>query len=229
MSDHPIIQFDTVTKKFGNHEALSKVTFSIHKGEFVFLVGPSGSGKTTILRLLMRQIDPDAGKILFDTINIATLPKNKVPFLRRKIGIVFQDFKILMDRTVAENIGVTLEIHNVPHKDSVRRIVEVSEVVGLSHKKHQFPAQLSAGELQRVAIARALVGGPKMLLADEPTGNLDPHTSWEIMKILQEINSLGTTIVMATHNTDVVNKMKKRVISLDKGKLVKDEKEGKYN
>ncbi len=229
MSDtHPIIQFDTVTKRFGTHDALSRISFSVDKGEFIFLVGPSGSGKTTILRLLLRQIDPTSGKIIFDGVNIGSIKRNQIPFVRRKIGIVFQDFKILPDRTIAENIAVALEIHHIPQTDIAKRIVEVLEIVGLPHKKHQFPSQLSAGELQRVAIARAVVGGPKVLLADEPTGNLDPHISWEIMKILQEINGLGTTVIMATHNTDIVNKMKKRVISLDKGRLIKDEKEGKY-
>lgn len=224
-----IITFDQVSKLYGSGTtALDDVTFSIERGEFVFLVGTSGAGKTTILRLLIRNLLPSSGKVFVESEDVTILPKNHIPLLRRKIGMIFQDFKILPDRTVHENVSIALEILGKPVSETNRKVKEVLMLVGLENKAKLFPLQLSAGELQRTAIARAIVSGPKILLADEPTGNLDPTTSWEILKILRQINKLGTTIIMATHNTDIVNSMKKRVLVMKKGKIVKDEKEGKY-
>ena len=223
-----MVRFENVSKQFGKTKVLDHVSFHIEKGEFVFLVGPSGAGKTTILRLLFRDLAPTSGKIFLDALDTASLPKGDIPRLRRSIGIVFQDFKVLSDHTVFENVAVTLDILGKSDREIAKKVPEILELVGLKDRQRAFPAQLSAGELQRVAIARAVVGGPKLLIADEPTGNLDPATSWEIMQILKEINQLGTTIIMATHNRDVVDTMKKRVITLKDGKIAKDQKEGKY-
>lgn len=224
------ITFKDVTKIYGNDTvALDAATFTIEPGEFVFLVGTSGAGKTTILRLLIRDLLPTKGDVHLGDIPVSKLPKSKIPELRRNIGMIFQDFKVLYNRTVAENVAIALEILGRDGQEINKKVKEVLHLVGLSDKSQMFPLQLSAGELQRTAIARAIVGGPKVLLADEPTGNLDPTTSWEILKILKEVNKLGTTILMATHNVDIVNSMKKRVLTVKKGKLVKDEKHGKYN
>jgi cell division transport system ATP-binding protein len=224
-----LVTFDAVSKQYGNKSiGLSDVSFSAETGEFIFLVGKSGAGKTTILRLLIKDLIATSGKIMVEDLEVTKLPKKMIPQLRRKIGMVFQDFKLLADRTIGENVAITLEIAG-KHKNEIdKKVEEVLYLVGLKDKSLLFPAQLSAGEMQRAAIARAIIGGPKMLLADEPTGNLDPITSWEILKILKEINKLGTTILMATHNADIVNSMKKRVIVLDKGKIIKDQKVGKY-
>ncbi len=224
-----LISFDSVSKSYGaTVTAVENATFTINSGEFVFLVGTSGAGKTTILRLLIRDLIPTNGKILIDSQDTGDIKKSHVPHLRRKIGMIFQDFKLLSDRTVGENVAITLEILGKPKKEIDQKVAEVLHLVGLVDKTLLFPVQLSAGELQRTAIARAIIGGPKVLLADEPTGNLDPTTAWEILKILKEINKLGTTVVMATHNVDIVNSLKKRVIAMEKGKIIKDQKEGKY-
>jgi len=224
-----LISFTNVSKVYGkNTRALDDVSFTMESGEFIFLVGNSGAGKTTILRLLIRDLLPTNGKIMLETLEISKLPRSKMPQLRRMIGMIFQDFKVLNNRTVFENVAISLEIVGKKPQEINRKVTEVLHLVGLSDKMHLFPIQLSAGELQRTAIARAIAGGPKVLLADEPTGNLDPTTSWEILKILKEINKLGTTILMATHNVDIVNSMRKRVLVLKKGKLIKDEKQGKY-
>lgn len=224
-----LITFDSVSKHYGTHtKALDDISFTIDSGEFVFLVGNSGAGKTTILRLLIRDLLPTTGKISIDTLDVGKLKDADIPKLRRKVGMIFQDFKVLVDRTVAENVAITLEILNKQNSEIHKKVDEVLHLVGLTDKKFLFPSQLSAGELQRTSIARAIIGGPKVLLADEPTGNLDPTTAWEILKILKEINTLGTTVVMATHNVDVVNSLRKRVITMRKGKLYKDSKKGKY-
>lgn len=224
-----LITFKNVSKIYPNKlRALDDVSFSIEGGEFVFLVGPSGAGKTTILRLLIRDLLPSHGEIHLDELKVNKLSRKQIPQLRRQIGMIFQDFKILYEQTVAENVAIALEIQGKQPKEIAKKVKEVLHLVGLEGKLHHFPIQLSAGELQRTAIARALIAGPKVLLADEPTGNLDPTTSWEILKILKEINQIGTTVVMATHNVDIVNSMKKRVITLKNGKLIKDEKSGKY-
>ena len=223
-----LITLTNVSKTYGQASALDDVSFAIDKGEFVFLVGISGAGKTTILRLLIRDLLPTKGAIIVDGLDLTKLHRSKIPTLRRQIGMIFQDFKVLYNRTVFENVAIALEILNKDNSEINKKVKEVLHLVGLSNKMDLFPIQLSAGELQRTAIARAIVGGPKILLADEPTGNLDPTTSWEILKILKEINKLGTTIIMATHNVDIVNSMRKRVISVKRGKVDKDEKEGKY-
>lgn len=224
-----MVLFDRVSKAYLHGiAALSDVTLKIEDGEFVFLVGPSGAGKTTMLRMINQEILPSSGQILVDDMEVSKLPAKKLPFLRRKVGFIFQDFKLLSDRTVSENIALGLEILDWKQKDVTARIRQVLDFVKLSNKQNYFPRQLSLGEQQRVSIARAIAGETKILLADEPTGNLDPKTSWEILKILSTINKNGTTIIMATHNADIVNSMKKRVIKLVDGKVVKDEKKSGY-
>ncbi len=220
-----MIKLDKVTKKFGATTfALSDISFSVDNGEFVFLVGSTGSGKTTILRLLIRDLLPTEGAIVVNDWDIVNLPKNKLTKLRKQVGVVFQDLKLLMDRTVFENVVLPLEVSGLKHEEALKIVEDVLEQVGLTNHKDKFPAQLSGGELQRVAIARSLVLSPDILLADEPTGNLDQATSWEIVKILSDINKKGTTIIMATHNTDIIKSLKKRVLHIEKGKMVKDEK-----
>ncbi len=225
-----MILFDSVSKKYSRSTtALDDINLKVENGEYVFLVGPSGAGKTTILRLLIRDILPNHGTILLDDWEINKLPVRKLPYLRRKVGFVFQDFKLLSDRTVAENIAVSLEILGKSRSDIDRRIDEVLKIVHLDSKENHFIGQLSYGEQQRVAIGRAIAGEAKILLADEPTGNLDPKTSWEILKIISDINKSGTTVVMATHNVDIVNSLKKRVVVLSSGKIIRDEHKGKYS
>lgn len=224
-----MIKFENISKEYpGQKYALKDFSVEIDDGEFVFLVGPSGAGKTTVLRLLLKDLLPTTGKIFVESKDIISLSKSKTYILRRNIGMVFQDFKLLEDRTIFENVAISLEIRG--RKPSVinREVKEVLGLVGLTDKINMFPGQLSAGELQRSAIARAIAAGPKILLADEPTGNLDPATSWEILEILERINKLGTTIIMATHNFSIVNEISRRTIVLDKGKIASDEKKGKY-
>lgn len=222
-----MITLQNVTKTFGTGAvALSDINLTIEKGEFVFLIGPSGSGKTTFLRLLIRDMMPSQGSILLNNVDIVKLPNGKVPHLRRKIGVVFQDLKMLMERTIFENIILPLEMSNVDKKTANEKVEAILQQVGIADQKNKFPIQLSGGELQRAAIARALIFGPEILLADEPTGNLDPTTSWEIVKLLQDINKMGTTVIMATHNADIVNSLLKRTIALENGKLIKDTKAG---
>ncbi len=220
-----MIKIDNVTKTFGTGEsALSEITLEIEPGEFVFVVGPSGSGKTTLFRLLTRESLPTQGSIHIHELNITKLPRRKVPYLRRRIGVVFQDLKLLMDRTVFENIMIPLQIAGIDNKKAKIRALDIMSQVGIEQHKNKFPIQLSGGELQRVAIARAIVFTPQIVIADEPTGNLDNATSWEIIKILQEINAAGTTVIMATHNLDVVKSLAKRVVALEKGKVISDNK-----
>lgn len=221
-----MIRFESVSKKFGTGElALVDVTLGIEPGEFVFVVGPSGSGKTTLFRLLIREFLPTQGMIHVHEWNVTKLPRSKVPYLRRKIGVVFQDLKLLMDRTILENIMLPLQIAGLDGKKPTHRATEVMAQLGIESHKNKFPVQLSGGELQRVAIARAIVFSPQILIADEPTGNLDVAAAWEIIKILQDINSSGTTVLMATHNADVVKSMAKRVVTLEKGKVLSDQKD----
>ena len=220
-----MIKLDKVSKKFGTGVlGLSDITINVDKNEFVFLVGPTGSGKTTIFKLLIRETLPTQGTVSINDWNIIKLPNDKIPHLRKKIGVVFQDLKLLVDRTIFENILLPLEVAGIGIDEGRKRAEEVLAQVGILEHKEKFPIQLSGGELQRVAIARALVLSPEILLADEPTGNLDPATSWEIVKLLSDINEKGTTIIMATHNSDIVKSMNKRVIGLDKGKVVRDDK-----
>lgn len=220
-----MINLQNVSKKFGSgNSALEDVSFSVDPGEFVFIVGPSGSGKTTLFRLLIREMTPSTGAIHIGQWDIVNLPKERISHLRKKIGVVFQDLKLLKDLTIFENILFPLEVANTGEEDAKKRVDEILEMVGIKEHRDKFPVQLSGGELQRAAIARALAFSPEIILADEPTGNLDDETTWEIIKLLQSINESGTTILMATHDTDIVAKLKKRVITLDKGKLVKDTK-----
>ncbi len=225
-----MIQFESVTKKYPNgHVALEDINLKIEDGEFVFLVGPSGAGKTSLLRLFTREIWPSAGRILFNEEDILKIPSSKIPYLRRKIGTIFQDFKLLLTRTIFENVAVPLEVISKSEKEIEETVSGVLEKVGLLEKADMFPAQLSGGEIQRTAIARAIVSKPSVLLADEPTGDLDPKTALSIVKLLEKINDEDkTTIIMATHNAQIVDHFKKRVVFLKNGKIERDEKEGKY-
>ena len=207
---------------------MDNVSLRIEKGEFAFLVGPSGSGKSTFLKLMIKEEEPTSGKILIDGKDITRIKKKDIPFLRRKIGFVFQDFRLLYDRTVAENIIFALRVIEAPEKDIKTQLKSVLQMVGLVGKENYYPNQLSGGEQQRVALARALATKPPILIADEPTGNLDPKTAEEIFKTLIEINSRGTTILVVTHAKDIVNELNKRVIALDHGKVVKDDVRGVY-
>lgn len=225
-----MIRFTSVSKYYpGNAPGIVDVSVEIPDGEFVFLIGPSGSGKTTLLRLLIRDLILTEGEITVDEWNIGKMDISHIHLLRRRVGIVFQDFKLLLDRTVYENVAMVLEILGKPEGDIASGVMNVLELVGLADKKNLFPLQLSAGEMQRTSIARAIVGGPKILLADEPTGNLDPETSSSIIDMLEEINSLGTTVIMATHNVDIVNRLKKRTITIEHGRIVRDESKGRYH
>ncbi len=219
-----MIKFDKVVKKFGGTSALDNIDLEINDKEFVFLTGPTGAGKTTFFRLLIRDLLPTRGKVFVGDLDLAKLPSHKIPYLRKKIGVVFQDLKLLLDRTIFENIALPLEIIGKKPPEIKKRVEELLSQVGLSEFGERFPLEISGGELQRVSIARAIATEPQILLADEPTGNLDIGTSWGIMKLLSEINERGTTIIMATHNIDIVATLKKRKIVLDKGKVTKDEK-----
>ena len=224
-----LITLDDVSKRYPNGTfALRDVDLQIDSGDFVFLVGSSGAGKSTLIRLLIREELPSTGRVVVDGEDVARLARGRVPKLRRKVGVVFQDFKLLPTKTVAENVAFALVVtgHEGP---IVREETErVLSLVGLSQRRAHFPDQLSGGEQQRTAIARALVNRPRILIADEPTGNLDPVTSWEIIKLLTRVNELGTTMVMATHNAEIVNALRRRVIHLDHGRVVRDEREGLY-
>jgi cell division transport system ATP-binding protein len=220
-----MIKLDKVSKKFGTGVfGLSDVSFSIENGEFVFLVGPTGAGKTTIFRILIRDVLPSEGSVIVNDWDVVTLPKNKIPHLRKKVGIVFQDLKLLLDRTIFENVVLPLEVAGIKTEEALKIVENILMQVGLTEHRDKFPVQLSGGELQRAAIARALVLSPEILLADEPTGNLDAATSWEIVKLLSDINKKGTTVVMATHNRDIVKSLGKRIIQMEKGKIINDEK-----
>ncbi|MGH9022249.1 MAG: cell division ATP-binding protein FtsE [Acidimicrobiia bacterium] len=224
-----MIQFERVSKIYrGGVAALLGVTIDIAKGEFVFLVGPSGSGKTTCLRLLLREEVPTRGRILFAERDIGQLSSWKVPYLRRNIGCIFQDIKLLPNRTVYENVAFALEVIGRPQSAIRQQVAQILDLVGLTRKADNFPAELSGGEQQRVSIARALANRPLVLLADEPTGNLDPTTSIGIMRLLDRINRSGTTVVMSTHDYGMVDLMRRRVIELDKGSIVRDEARGAY-
>ena len=224
-----MIRFETVTKTYkGEVVALREASAEIQRGEFVFLVGPSGSGKSTFIRLINREEVPDAGKILVAGKDVSSLSSWKVPYLRRNIGYVFQDYKLLPKKTVTENVAFALEVIGRPRPIIKRQVPAILELVGLSRKSDRLPEELSGGEQQRVSIARAFVNRPLILLADEPTGNLDPATSVGIMRLLDRINRSGTTVVMATHDRSIVDTMRRRVIELDRGMLVRDESRGVY-
>ncbi len=216
-----MIQLFHVTRRYGpGAPALSDVSLAVEKGEFIFLTGPSGAGKTTLLRLLFRYEVPSSGQVMVNNENVATLPARRIPHLRRQIGVVFQDFKLLPRKTVFENVLYSTQVIGLPPKEQRQRTYRVLEMLALNHRLHNYPEQISGGEQQRVAIARALVNRPLILLADEPTGNLDPELSREIMQLFKEINSHGTTILIATHDREMIRRMGKRVIGLDHGRLV---------
>lgn len=221
--------FDNVSKIYNhNSVALKNVTLKIHPKEFVSLVGSSGAGKTTLLRLLTREEEPTSGKIFLDGLEVSSVPKKAMHHVRRRIGIVFQDYKLLPTKTAYENVTFAMEAAGKDDAEIEEDVPQVLHLVGLADKMDNFPHQLSGGEQQRVAIARALVNRPDVLLADEPTGNLDPINTWEIIRLLQKINELGTTIIFASHNREIINSIDKRVIVLDKGEIISDQEKGKY-
>ncbi len=224
-----LIRMKNVKKKYKNGvTAIYDLDLRIKKGEFVFVIGSTGCGKSTLIKMLYREEKPTSGQIIVGGIDVGKLRNSKVYKLRRKLGVVFQDFKLLPKKTVYENVAFSLEIFGLPKDEIYSKVVKVLDLVGLKNKAKNYPNQLSGGEQQRVAIARAIVNGPKLLICDEPTGNLDEVTSMEIMNVLEAINQMGTTIIMVTHDTEIVNKMKKRVILLDTGRVLKDYKEGTY-
>ncbi len=230
MEEKGIIYLDNVTKSYSTGSpAINGITLSIHKGEFVFIVGDSGSGKSTLIRLLLRELTATTGEIYVMGQNVAKIRHGKIPQYRRNLGVVFQDFRLLNDRNVYDNVAFAQRVVEVPNREIRRNVPAILATVGLAGKYKAKTTQLSGGEQQRVALARALVNKPSILLADEPTGNLDPHNSWEIMGLLEEINERGTTVVVVTHNREIVNAMKKRVIAMKKGIIVSDMEEGVYN
>jgi cell division transport system ATP-binding protein len=225
-----VIRLERVTKlyKTSTRPALDRVSMSVEKGEFVFLIGPSGSGKSTFLRLLLREDVPTKGDIFVSDMNVAKLPRRRVPKLRQRIGCVFQDFRLLPNKTVGENVAFALEVIGKSRNTVSKVVPEVLDLVGLTGKADRMPHELSGGEQQRVAIARAFVNRPQVLLADEPTGNLDPDTSQDIMLLLERINRTGTTVLMATHDHSIVDSMRRRVVELDLGTVVRDDARGVY-
>ncbi|WP_091773218.1 cell division ATP-binding protein FtsE [Piscibacillus halophilus] len=224
-----MIKMKKVFKVYKNGvTALNGVDVNIEQGDFVYVVGPSGAGKTSFVKMMYREEVPSKGEVYINGVELGTLKKKDVPFLRRDIGVIFQDFKLLQRKSVYENVAFALEVIEENPKKIRRRVMNVLDQVGLKHKARFIPAQLSGGEQQRVAIARAIVNNPKVVIADEPTGNLDPETSWGIMRTFEDINSSGTTVIMATHSKDIVDKMKKRVIAMENGQIVRDEQQGEY-
>ena len=225
----PIIALDRVSKHYSTGvDALRDITIRIDNGEFVFVVGKSGSGKSTFIKLLLKELDPSEGKLYVGGRQVTHLKRKQVSLYRRQIGVVFQDFRLLANKTVYENIAFAQQIIGMSGRETERNVAIVMEMVGLTGKGKVYPGELSGGEQQRVAIARALINRPVILLADEPTGNLDPQTAWDIMMLLQEVNQSGTTVVVVTHNNDIVDVMQKRVITLDQGTVIHDEKKGGY-
>jgi len=224
-----MVKFENVTKNFGQTTALSRVSFEIEPGEFVFVICPSGAGKTTLVKLILREYPPTEGIIKVKGLNLQELSKKKMPEYRRQVGVVFQDFKLLFDQTVFENVALALRVLGEPEEKIEQRVLNVLDLVGLKDKVDFFPSQLSGGELQRTCLARAIVGEPEIIIADEPTGNLDLGIARQIVDLLKKINETGKTVIMATHNFEIVNTLNQRVIELDKGKLVSDQKKGKYH
>lgn len=224
-----MIKFVNVDKEYNNGvKALSNINLSIEKGEFVFLVGPSGAGKSTLIKLILKEENPTSGRIYLNNKDITHVKNRKIPYIRRNVGVVFQDFRLLPNKTVYENIAFAMEIIGAHPKEIRKNVPTILSMVNLSKKADCYPDQLSGGEHQRVSIARAIVNNPPILIADEPTGNLDPETSWEIMKILRDINRRGTTVLMATHAKDIVDAMQKRVVEIENGRIVRDEEKGVY-
>jgi len=222
-----MIEFKNVNKEYSTGvKAVNNANFTINKGDFAFLVGTSGSGKSTLIKLILKEEEPTSGNIIINGKDTTFLKKSRVPYLRRSMGVVFQDFRLLPDKTVYENVAFAMYIVRATPRHIRRQVPMVLSLVGLSEKAKMYPNELSGGEQQRVALARALVNNPSMLIADEPTGNLDPETAWDIMRLLDDINKRGTTVVVATHAKDIVDKMKKRVIQINKGVIVRDSKGG---
>jgi cell division transport system ATP-binding protein len=225
----PVVELDNVTKVYdGGSVAVDQASMRIGRGEFVFLVGPTGCGKSTCIRLLQKEIEPSKGSISIAGRSLGEIPRSRVPYLRRNIGVVFQDYKLLPNRTVYDNVAYSLQVIGEPRQEIRRKVPDILRLVGLSTKLHNFPDELSGGEQQRVSIARAFVNHPPLLLADEPTGNLDPETSIGIMQLIYRINRTGTTVVVATHDKEMVDKMRRRVVELREGRIVRDEKSGLY-
>lgn len=224
-----MIEMKNVMKKYANGViAANGINVKINQGEFVYVVGPSGAGKSTFIKMMYREEKPTQGNIRINGINLEKLRDNKVPLLRRNMGVVFQDFKLLPTLTVFENVAFALEVIEENPKHIKKKVMDILDLVGLKHKARMLPTELSGGEQQRVSIARSIVNSPKLVIADEPTGNLDPETSWEIMNLFEQINNRGTTIVMATHNKEIVNTIKHRVIAIEGGRIVRDEARGEY-
>ena len=224
-----MIEFNKLTKIYDNNViALSNIDITIERGEFVFLVGPSGAGKSTLIKILLKEIEPTTGKVVINGSDMTTLTRKQIPYHRRKIGVVFQDFRLIDTLNVYENVAFALRVTECSTKDIKKKVPLVLDLVGLSKKHMAFPHELSGGEQQRVSLARAIVNNPSLLIADEPTGNLDPDTAAGIMDILNDINKAGTTILMATHAKNIVDAMKKRVIAIEKGVLARDEQRGRY-
>lgn len=225
-----MIIFSNVSKVYDDNgaKALDNISFCIERGEFVFIVGPSGAGKSTLIKLLMHEETPTSGDVIINNVNVTGLQRKDIPYLRRNMGVVFQDFRLLPKKTVYENVSFAMEIIGASRRDIRRQVPNVLSMVGLSHKAKSYPSQLSGGEQQRVAVARALVNNPAFLIADEPTGNLNPKTAMEIVELLNEVNKRGTTVIMATHAKDIVDQMKKRVIAIEDGVIARDEARGVY-
>ncbi|MDK0796388.1 cell division ATP-binding protein FtsE [Clostridium perfringens] len=224
-----MIEFRNVSKVYNkNVKALTNVNINIDKGEFVFLVGPSGAGKSTFIKMLLKEVEPSTGNIVMGNEDLSKIKRRQIPYHRRKIGMVFQDFRLIPTLNVYENVAFAMRVVGAKPKEIRKRVPMVLSLVGLSNKYKMFPNELSGGEQQRVSIARAIVNNPKVLIADEPTGNLDPETAKEIMELIDDINKAGTTVVMATHAKEIVNSMKKRVIAIDKGEVVSDVQKGGY-
>jgi len=224
-----VVEYRAVSKRYPNGTlALSDINLTINKGEFAFFVGPSGSGKSTLLKLILKEEDPTEGEVFVNGYELSKMTRKDIPLLRRSLGVVFQDFRLLPNKTVYENVEFAMQITEALPKEIRRQVPMALALVGLSKKAKAYPGQLSGGEQQRVALARALVNNPSLLIADEPTGNLDPETSWEIMKLLAEVNYRGTTVIVATHEKSIVDAMKKRVIAIDRGVIVRDQEKGQY-
>jgi len=224
-----MVELRNVSKTYPNGTvALRDINLKIEKNEFVFLVGPSGSGKSTLVKLLLKEEDATEGEVYVNGYDVTSMTRQEIPYLRRSLGCVFQDFRLLPNKTVYENVAFAMIITEALPKEIRRQVPMALALVGLSRKANMYPSQLSGGEQQRVALARALVNNPSLLIADEPTGNLDPETSWEIMKLLSEVNHRGTTVIVATHEKSIVDEMKKRVIAISKGLIVRDQEKGQY-
>lgn len=225
-----MIRFENVTKYYTENDlAVENINLSVHAGEFVSIVGHSGSGKTTLIRLLLGEIKPSSGNIWFDDFDVDALKSDELPVYRRRIGVVFQDFRLLPNKTAFENVAFAMEAAGKTDEEIVSDVPHALELVGLGHKARSFPSEMSGGERQRLAIARAIINQPEVILADEPTGNLDPTSTFEVVEILKKVNDLGTTVILTTHNKGIIDALGKRVVTLEKGKMIKDDKHGRHS